>query len=143
MSLSPRKTEILAHSERYAQSRAEWREKSQGLHREDNIYLRFLIPAGARVLEIGCGIGDTLAALKPSRGVGIDFSPAMIAQASARHPHLAFVVADAEDPAALAALEGPFDYILVMDTIGSLEDCQAFFASLHKLCTRETRLIVG
>ncbi len=143
MSLSPRKTEILAHSERYAQSRADWRQKSQGLHREDNIYLRFLIPEGARVLEVGCGIGDTLAALKPSRGVGIDFSPAMVAQASTRHPHLSFVVADAEDPAALAALEGPFDYILVMDTIGSLEDCQAFFASLHTLCTRETRLVVG
>lgn len=143
MSLSPRKAEILAHSERHAQDRAEWRRKSQGLHHEDNLYLRFLIPEGARVLEIGCGIGDTLAALKPSRGVGLDFSEGMIAQARARHPHLSFVVGDAEDPAAIAGLEGPFDYILVMDTIGSLEDCQAFFASLHGLCTRETRLVVG
>lgn len=138
-----RKTAILAHSERFAATRAAWRERAGFFHGEDEAYLRFLIPAGARVLEIGCGTGDTLAALKPSHGVGVDLSPAMVAQARARHPDLTFVVGDAEDPATIAALEGPFDYIVVLDTIGAIDDCQQFLAQLQALCGRETRLVIG
>ena len=36
-------------------------------------FMRFLIPPGKRVLELGCGRGDLLAALEPSYGVGVDF----------------------------------------------------------------------
>jgi SAM-dependent methyltransferase len=143
MTLSSRKAAILAHSESYAASRQQWREKSAFFHREDELYLRFLIPAGARVLEIGCGTGDTLAALSPAVGVGVDISPAMIAQARRLHPSLTFQVGDAEDRATIAALAGPFDFILVQDTIGALDDCQKFLEQLHPLCTRETRVIIG
>ncbi len=123
--------------------RVEWREKAAFFHEEDNRYLRFVIPEGSRVLEIGCGIGDTLAALKPARGVGLDFSPGMIDEARKRHPDLEFHVGDAEDPAVIAAIEGPFDFIVVIDTVGFLDDIQGFFERLHPLCTRETRLVVG
>ena len=134
---------LLAHSEKHAASRREWRGKSSFFHREDEKYLRFLIPAGARVLEIGCGTGDTLAALEPSYGVGVDFSPGMIAQAQRLHPELTFKVGDAEDAATIGALDGPFDFILVQDTIGSLDDCQKFLAQLHPLCARHTRIVIG
>ncbi len=60
-------------------------------------YYSFWIPPGSRVLEIGCGLGDLLAAVKPSRGLGVDFSPASIALARERHPELEFVAADALD----------------------------------------------
>ena len=60
----------------------------------------FWVPPGLRVLEVGCGLGDLLAAVKPARGVGVDFSPAMIALARQRHPELEFQVADAADCAA-------------------------------------------
>ena len=137
------KAAILAHSEKYAATREEWRKRSAFFHREDEIYLRFLIPEGVRVLEIGCGTGDTLAALKPFQGVGIDFSPAMVEQARRLHPGLTFHVGDAEDADTIAKLGGPFDVILVQDTIGSLDDCQKFLAQLHPLCTRETRVVIG
>lgn len=143
ISLSSRKAAILAHSEKFAATRTEWRARAGFFHSEDQNYLRFLIPEGARVLEIGCGTGDTLAALKPSRGVGVDFSPSMIAGARRRHSDLSFVEGDAEDPAIIAALGGPFDYVLVLDAIGAIDDCQAFLARLHGLCTRETRLVIG
>ncbi|EKE16815.1 MAG: hypothetical protein ACD_10C00782G0002, partial [uncultured bacterium] len=74
---------------------------------------------------------------------GIDFSPALVGIARERHPDLTFVVGDAEDPATIASVKGPFDYILVLDTIGSLDDCQKFLEQLHPLCTRETRTIIG
>ena len=54
----------------------------------------FWVPPGLRVLEVGCGLGDLLAAVKPARGVGVDFSPAMIALARDRHPELHFQRAD-------------------------------------------------
>jgi len=141
--LSPRKAGILDHADRIARDRVAWREKNSFFHDEDERYLRFLIPPGSRVLDIGCGIGDTLASLAPSHGLGIDFCSKQIAIARQRHPGLMFVEGDAEDPATLAALQGPFDYILVLDTIGSLEDCQKFIAQLHPLCTRDTRLVIG
>jgi hypothetical protein len=40
----------------------------------DRHFMRFLIPPGKRVFELGCGSGDLLAALEPSYGVGVDFS---------------------------------------------------------------------
>src|SRR3712207_287632 len=58
---------------------------------------RFLVPPGRRVLEIGCGRGDLLAALRPAVGVGVDFSAESIALARRRHPELRFVQADAHD----------------------------------------------
>jgi len=39
---------------------------------------RFVVPPGMRILELGCGRGDLLAGLRPSHGVGIDFSPAAL-----------------------------------------------------------------
>lgn len=140
---SSRKSAIFQHSEIYAASRKTWRKKAAFFHREDENYLRFLIPKGARVLDIGCGIGDTLAALEPSVGIGVDFSPSVIAEAKRLHPHLTFTVGDAEDATVIAALQGPFDFIVVLDTIGSLDDCQRFLEQLHPLCTRDTRLIIG
>ncbi|MBC9881675.1 glycosyltransferase [Bradyrhizobium sp. INPA01-394B] len=141
--LSPRKAGILDHAGRIAPDRVAWREKNRFFHDEDERYLRFLIPPGSRVLDIGCGIGDTLASLAPSHGVGLDFCGRQIAIARQRHPDLTFVEGDAEDVVTLGALQGPFDYILVLDTIGSMEDCQKFIAQLHPFCTRDTRLVIG
>ena len=137
-----RKERIRQHSERVAGSREDWLRRTSFFHSEDLRYLRFLIPENARILELGCGTGHLLAALRPSFGVGVDFSEAMIAEARKHHPGLNFLIGDVEDPDFIASLEGPFDAILILDTLGSLDDCQAMIERLHPLCTRETRLIV-
>jgi SAM-dependent methyltransferase len=124
-------------------TRSQWRDKARSFHEEDTRYLRFLIPPGLRVLELGCGAGHTLAALEPSRGVGIDLVPGMIEEGRARFPQLELHAGDIEDEATLASIEGPFDVILLVDTLGSLEDCQSLLQKLHRLCTRETRLILA
>jgi ubiquinone/menaquinone biosynthesis C-methylase UbiE len=59
--------------------------------------MQFLIPPGKRVLELGCGRGDLLAALKPSYGVGVDFSARTLANANGLDPGLYFVLGDVED----------------------------------------------
>jgi SAM-dependent methyltransferase len=140
---SPRKQEIHELSQRLAPQRAHWRERGSYFHREDLLYLSFLIPRGARVLELGCGTGHLLAALEPSHGVGVDFSDAMIAEARKLHSDLTFISGDIEDPSVIASLAGPFDYILIADTLGAVDDCQQLIENLHGLCTRETRLVIA
>ena len=138
-----RKAAVLDHSERAAPQREFFRQRAAFFHEEDLRYLKFLIPEGLRILEIGCATGSVLAALRPSFGLGVDISPAMIAEAKRLHPGLEFTVGDIEDPDFVATLPGPFDVILMVDTIGSLEDCQLTLAGLHRHCTRTTRLVVG
>ncbi|TMJ33691.1 MAG: glycosyltransferase [Alphaproteobacteria bacterium] len=126
-----------------APERRKWYARGAFFHAEDLHYLKFLIGEGARVLELGCGTGELLAALRPRYGVGVDFSAGMIGEAHKAHPHLTFLVGDIEDEAFIRQLPGPFDVILVVDTLGAVDDCQGMFENLHALCARETRLIVG
>src|SRR5258708_31274071 len=141
--MSARKRDIRSLADASAPERRNWLARAPLFPPEDLRYLKFLIPQGARVLQLGGGTRGLLAALKPSFGVGVDFSPGMIAQARQAHPDLTFLVGDIEDAAFVRSLPGPFDVIVVVDTLGALDDCQAMFANLHDLCTRETRVVGG
>ena len=141
--LSPRQQRIRSLFDAMAPLRDRWAERNRAFHDADRAYLRFLIPEGATVLEIGCGVGDTLAALKPARGVGIDLSPATIEVAKARHPQLELIAADAEDPATIDAVEGPFSHILLSGTIGFLDDIEETLRLLRRVATPKTRIIVS
>ncbi|MDE1930200.1 MAG: glycosyltransferase [Alphaproteobacteria bacterium] len=141
--LSPRKQRLREISDRWAPERDAFIAKNRAFHDDDRRYLGFLIPQGLRVLEIGCGTGGLLAALKPEKGVGVDISEPMIARARAAYPALDFVVGDIEDPATIAGLPGPFDVIVIADAIGMLDDCQGTFQSLLALCRPDTRLVVA
>src|ERR1019366_1727554 len=113
-----RKREFLEYVEASANEQ-DRRGKFNAAYREDDRkFMRFLIPPGKRVLELGCGRGELLAALEPSYGVGVDFGARTIAKARELHRDLQFVLGDVEDPATLATIEGPFDYIVIADTIG-------------------------
>ena len=100
-------------------------------------YFAFLIPPGQRVLEAGCALGDVLAAVKPSRGVGVDFSPKMIELARQRHPEFEFHVADAAE---FSPTE-QFDAIILSDLVNDLPDVQATFEKLRGLAHPRTRLV--
>jgi SAM-dependent methyltransferase len=108
-------------------------------HRLLKKYFSFLVPPGASVLELGCGLGDLLAAVQPARGLGVDFSPAMVALARERHPELEFTVADAAD----FATEEKFDYILLSDLVNDLPDVQAVLERARTLAHPRTRLAVN
>jgi ubiquinone/menaquinone biosynthesis C-methylase UbiE len=71
---------------------------------------RGVVPPGMRVLEIGCGQGDLLAALRPAYGFGVDFSAEMLKLAEASHPQLRLRHADAHD---LSVIDERFDYVIL------------------------------
>ena len=56
----------------------EWKRRNWYYHKSVVDLVRFFVPEGRSILEVGSGTGDLLAALKPSRGVGIDFSDEML-----------------------------------------------------------------
>ena len=114
-----------------------WRRKNRYYYEEVERIVRFHVPPGSSVLEIGCGTGDLLAALAPFRGVGIDISPKTLEIARAKHPGLTFLAGDAED----IPLSEPFDYILLSDLIGYFDDVQRAFEQLNRVCRPRTRVI--
>jgi ubiquinone/menaquinone biosynthesis C-methylase UbiE len=100
----------------------------------------FWVAPGQRILEVGCGSGDLLAALRPSCGVGVDFSTEMVQRARMMHPDIKFIEADGHD---LPILGGPFDVIILSDLIDDLWDVQRVFEQLRKSCHARTRLIIN
>lgn len=140
---SQRKAAIRELFERLGPERDRWIRRNAYYYEEDRRFLRFLIPESLSILEIGSGTGQLLAALRPQRGVGIEFSATMIDGARRAYPHLEFVLGDAEDPDILAQIEGPFDIVIFDDTFGLLDDCQIFLACLKKRLSANCRVVIA
>ncbi len=106
--------------------------------------LQARVPSGQRVLEIGCGAGHLLAALRPSRGVGVDLSARAVAAARAAHAgeNLFFFEGDGADPDLLAQLGGPFDVVVLVNVVTHLTDVQAALESLGAVCHARTRVLI-
>ncbi len=127
------------HWNQYADSTKRW-ERSRKYYRKrlTEIY-QFLIPPGMSVLELGCGQGDLLAALKPSHGVGLDLSDVMVAKARSKYPPLHFFHGDAH------TFEGDekFDFIICADLVNELWDVQRVFEVVARHCHPSTRVILN
>jgi SAM-dependent methyltransferase len=136
---SPCNPERQAYFDALAASRDRWKRRNWYYYRELESFFRFTVPAGTRVLEIGSGTGDLLHAVAPHRGLGIDFSPAMVSIARQKYPHLEFRVMDAHQ----LRLNEKFDIILLSDLIGDLDDVLTVFQQLHKVATPETRIVIS
>ena len=82
------KQNIIKYFDDHASQRDAWRKRNWYYHKTIHDLLRFIIPPGASVLDIGSGTGEVLASVRPSRGLGIDISRGMIEQARAKYPSL-------------------------------------------------------
>ena len=136
--LAERLKKVEAKFDAEAGIRARWKKKNSYYYKKIIDSYRFLIPAGARILEVGSGDGDLLAALKPSRGVGIDASERFVMIARAKHPELQFIHEFAE----LFRSEEKFDYVILSGLVGYLDDVQSVLENLRKLCLPSSRIII-
>ena len=124
----------------FAPQRDRWRKQNIGYHLELERIARYHVVPGSRVIEIGCGAGDLLAAVAPSVGVGIDLSPEMIRCAREKYPQFRFESIAAEK----ADWKGEtFDYIILSDLLPFTFDILTLFEQLRPLCHARTRLIIN
>lgn len=123
-----------------AEKRQYWRNRNRYYYDNQEKYFRFLVPEGQSILELGCGTGDLLYALKPKRGVGIDFSSEMVRIAKERYPNLEFRMADMEK---IEGWEETFDVLIMSDVVGHLMDIEETFRQLHIFCRPDTRIIIS
>lgn len=135
---SPTKESLINLLNKIAPHREKWIKRNQYYYKDLTKFLRYNIPEGRNVLEIGCGIGNVLNDLKPKRGVGIDISPEMIKIAKNKFPHLDFKEMDVE----VLNINETFDFVLISDTVGSFEDIQKVFQNLKNVCDYNTRIII-
>jgi SAM-dependent methyltransferase len=101
---------------------------------------RSVVAPGQRVLEVGCGQGDLLAALEPAFGVGVDFSKEMLGRARRRHPRLRFIQADVH---ALDLTGETFDAVVVSDVVNDLWDVEVVLRQLRRFMRPHSRLILN
>ena len=130
----------IAHWDAVAIKQASWRGMGSWYHRRLQEIYRFHVNPNQHILEVGCADGSLLAALKPARGVGVDFSPEMVRRARQLHPELEFIQADAHN---LLDLQETFDAIILSDLVNDLWDVQRVFEQIRPLCTERTRLILN
>lgn len=131
---------VIIQMDSIAKERDKWIKKNKYYY--DNLlrFLKFNIPEKSKIIEIGCGTGFLLNKLNPSKGVGIDISPEMVKTARQNYPEFDFYEMNADN----ITLEenDKFDFIIISDTIGYLEDIQRSFEQINKLCNDNTRIII-
>jgi SAM-dependent methyltransferase len=129
-----------AFFDHYASQVDDWHRRNAGYHEAIASLAEFYTLPGARVLEVGSGNGDLLAAVKPSYGLGIDISGEMVRLAGAKYPSLKFERMSGE------RLDLPgeqFDFIILSDLVGYLYDIRLVLERLRSLCHSRTRLIIN
>ncbi|MDD2679260.1 MAG: glycosyltransferase [Candidatus Omnitrophica bacterium] len=127
----------IAHWDRLARNLDKQRRWGGYYHRRLRDIYRSIVKPGQRVLEIGCGCGDLLSALKPGVGVGVDFSAEMLRQAKERHPELQFIQADAQ----AFSVDAQFDVVILSDLVNDLWDIQGVLKRLSLVLAPHTRII--
>src|SRR3954471_17709926 len=74
---------IAAHFESLAGNYLQHKNRNRYYNQYLIRWCRSFIAPGKKVLDVGCGRGDVLAAMQPAEGLGIDLSESMVKLAAA------------------------------------------------------------
>ncbi|NLM46891.1 MAG: class I SAM-dependent methyltransferase [Firmicutes bacterium] len=111
------------------------------LTREAAEWCRF--PEGAKILDIGCGFGETVHLLRSEYGLdafGLDAEEEMIQKAKARYPDLPLLKGSAEN---LPAADGELDAIIMECTLSLLPEPDITLAECRRALKQDGRLIIS
>ncbi len=101
-------------------------------------YCNYFIHEDSSVLEVGCGSGELLAAVKGKEKLGIDFCKPILDKAEEQFPDIEFELMEAEN----ITLDKKFDIIILSNLVGVIDDIELVFNQLKKVCHDQTRIIV-
>ena len=132
------KRQVREHYDRLAGRRDGWYQRNRRYHQYLERTLRRMIPQGRTVLELGCGTGNLLQALRPAAGHGIDLSAAMVGISRKKFPRFTFDVQDAEE----FETDRHFDVVIASDLIGELLDVSAMLERVQAISDAGTRLVL-
>ncbi len=140
MSNQSRSQSLQAHFDWVAEHDSRARRMQRGFHAQLLAHFQHQIPGGESVLELGCGAGGLLANLRPSRGLGCDFSTAMITKARERYGNQAGLEFRVLDAGAVEGWAEKFDHIVLDYLSGYLPDIQSTLETLRSAAHPRTRL---
>lgn len=127
-----------AHFEALADTYLALKERNAYYNQELVRFCRSLVPPGRKVLDIGCGRGDVLAAVAPREGLGLDLSPTMVRRAKEDHPDLDFRVQSVE------TFEGDesYDTVLLINTLEYMHDVGQVLDRVHAALRDNGRVLI-
>jgi ubiquinone/menaquinone biosynthesis C-methylase UbiE len=131
--------EHVEYFDRLAAKRQKLRKRHKYYWKDISRYCSFYIQPESSVIEIGCGCGELLDEIDAGYRVGIDFSGGMINRAKQKFPGYTFYQMEAKD----IRLDEKFDVVIISNVLGYIDDVQAVFTQVRKLCHRNTRLIIN
>ena len=135
-----KRQELISRFNQLAGEREAWINRNRYYYEDQARHYRFLVSEGLSILELGCGTGDLLHALKPRRGVGVDFSAEMVQRARERYPDIEFREADIEN---IESRAETFDVLILADVVGHLQDVEETLRSLRAFCHPQTRVMIS
>lgn len=123
----------------YIANHIKWRRRNWYYYNDIKRLLNYYVTPDATVLQVGFDDGWLLEALKPKRATYLSLSDAALAAGKSTHPKTEFVL-DANQNT--VPLERQYEYILLVNTVGSMPDLLPYFERLHPVCHPRTRVII-
>ena len=116
-----------------------WRRRNSYYYADILRFLKYAIFQPSKVLQVGADDGWILSRLQPAEGVFLGLSQAGILEGRRKFHNLRFI--EDEQINSLPLTER-FDYVLLINTIGSVDDLLPYFARLHQIVKPSSRVII-
>lgn len=101
------------------------------------------VPAGARVLDVGCAAGYLAELLTAAGCIVVGVEPDAAAAATARAHCVSVTVGDFEHPETRTALTGPFDAVIFGDVLEHMRNPGATLAATGELLAPGGRIVAS
>jgi glycosyl transferase family 2/methyltransferase family protein len=117
-----------------------WHHKNRFYHRKMTQLIRGMVRPRARVLELGSGTGDLLAALEPTAAIGLNVAEALTVLAQRKHSELQFETVEVDQ---VKTADGFLpEYVILNNLVDYVYDVWELLESLRPAMTDQTLLIM-
>jgi hypothetical protein len=117
-----------------------WQRKNRAYHTAMANLIGSMIPPGSRVLELGSGVGDLLASVKPAAGIGLNLAQGLTDRAQRKHPEFQFRTIGVDSADLPPGFEP--DYIVMTNMLDYVYDVWDMLQSLKPAIQEHTLLVV-